>query len=62
MMEYIKEKEDKELMFLRVRRGNVRGEDLESEIKGYNECFEKMFKGKKVICGRKGYVRKLEIS
>ncbi|WP_313955427.1 protein rep [Staphylococcus warneri] len=62
MMEDIKEREDKGFMFLRVRRGKVRSEDLEKEIKIYNEGFEKMFKRKKVGCMGKGYVRKLEIS
>ncbi|WP_313956934.1 protein rep, partial [Staphylococcus capitis] len=62
MMEYIKEKEDKELMFLRVRRGNVRVEDLEDEIKHYNESFRRLTNPKHFKSIPKPYLTKLQIT
>lgn len=62
MMQYIKQKEDKQFIFLTLTTPNVTAEHLESEIKAYNHSFQKMFKRKKVISATKGYVRKLEIT
>ena len=62
MMQYIKQKEDKQFIFLTLTTPNVTVEHLESEIKAYNHSFQKMFKRKKVISATKGYVRKLEIT
>ncbi|HHD1105255.1 TPA: protein rep [Staphylococcus aureus] len=62
MMQYIKQKEDKQFIFLTLTTPNVTSEQLENEIKNYNHAFQKMFKRKKVNGIAKGYVRKLEIT
>ncbi|HHC5970227.1 TPA: protein rep, partial [Staphylococcus aureus] len=62
MMQYIKQEEDKQFIFLTLTTPNVTDEHLESEIKNYNHAFQKMFKRKKVNAITKGYVRKLEIT
>ena len=62
MMQYIKQREDKQFIFLTLTTPNVTSEHLENEIKNYNHAFQKMFKRKKVISATKGYVRKLEIT
>ena len=62
MMQYIKQQEDKQFIFLTLTTPNVTSEHWESEIKNYNYAFQKMFKRKKVISATKGYVRKLEIT
>ena len=62
MMQYIKQKEDKQFIFLTLTTPNVTAEHLESEIKAYNHSFQKMFKRKRVNSIAKGYVRKLEIT
>ena len=62
MMQYIKQKEDKQFIFLTLTTPNVTVEHLESEIKNYNKAFKKMIERKKVKSIMKGYVRKLEIT
>ncbi|WP_161514688.1 protein rep [Staphylococcus epidermidis] len=62
MMQYIKQKEDKQFIFLTLTTPNVMSEYLENEIKTYNYVFQKMFKRKKVNSIAKGYVRKLEVT
>ncbi|WP_158191053.1 protein rep [Staphylococcus aureus] len=62
MMQYIKQKEDKQFIFLTLTTPNVTVEHLESEIKNYNKAFKKMIERKKVKSIIKGYVRKLEIT
>lgn len=62
MMQYIKQKEDKQFIFLTLTTPNVTVEYLESEIKNYNKAFKKMIERKKVKSIIKGYVRKLEIT
>lgn len=62
MMQYIKQKEKKEFIFLTLTTPNVTSEHLEDEIKAYNHAFRKMFKRKKVNTIAKGYVRKLEVT
>lgn len=62
MMQYIKQKEDKQFIFLTLTTPNVMSEYLENEIKTYNYAFQKMFKRKKVNSITKGYVRKLEVT
>ncbi|NAN20040.1 replication protein [Staphylococcus epidermidis] len=61
-MQYIKQKEDKQFIFLTLTTPNVMSEYLENEIQTYNYAFQKMFKRKKVNSITKGYVRKLEIT
>lgn len=57
MMQYIKQKEDKQFIFLTLTTPNVTVEHLESEIKNYNKAFKKMIERKKV----KGSVAKLNL-
>ena len=60
MMQYIKQQENKEFIFLTLTTPNVMCEELENEIKRYNNSFRKLIKRKKVGSVIKGYVRKLE--
>ncbi|MDA5553549.1 protein rep [Streptococcus thermophilus] len=62
MMQYIKQQENKEFIFLTLTTPNVKANELESEIKHYNNSFRKLIKRKKVDSVIKGYVRKLEIT
>lgn len=62
MMQYIKQQENKEFIFLTLTTPNVKSDELESEIKDYNNSFRKLIKRKKVDSVIKGYVRKLEIT
>lgn len=62
MMQYIKQQEKKEFIFLTLTTPNVMSDELENEIKLYNNSFRKLIKRKKVGSVIKGYVRKLEIT
>ena len=62
MMQYIKQEEKKEFIFLTLTTPNVKVEELEDEIKKYNLSFGKLVKRKNVKAMMKGYVRKLEIT
>ncbi|MDW4308076.1 protein rep [Staphylococcus saprophyticus] len=62
MMQYIKQQENKEFIFLTLTTPNVQNEQLKDEIKHYNKSFKKMVERKKVKSIIKGYVRKLEIT
>lgn len=62
IMQYIKQQEKKEFIFLTLTTPNVQNEQLEDEIKHYNKSFKKMVERKKVKSIIKGYVRKLEIT
>ena len=62
MMQYIKQQENKDFIFLTLTTPNVNSDELENEIKGYNNSFRKLIKRKKVDSVIKGYVRKLEIT
>lgn len=62
MMQYIKQQEKKEFIFLTLTTPNVMSDELENEIKRYNNSFRKLTKRKKVGSVIKGYVRKLEIT
>ncbi|HCY0834193.1 TPA: protein rep [Staphylococcus aureus] len=62
MMQYIKQQENKEFIFLTLTTPNVMCEELENEIKRYNNSFRELIKRKKVGSVIKGYVRKLEIT
>ena len=61
-MQYIKQQEKKEFIFLTLTTPNVMSDELENEIKRYNNSFRKLIKRKKVGSVIKGYVRKLEIT
>jgi len=62
MMQYIKQQEKKEFIFLTLTTPNVMSDEIENEIKRYNNSFRKLIKRKKVDSVIKGYVRKLEIT
>ncbi|UVJ12044.1 protein rep [Staphylococcus aureus] len=62
MMQYIKQQENKDFIFLTLTTPNVMSDELENEIKRYNNSFRKLIKRKKVGSVIKGYVRKLEIT
>ncbi|MCK7604902.1 protein rep [Geobacillus stearothermophilus] len=62
MMQYIKQKEDKQFIFLTLTTPNVTSDNLESEIKHYNESFRRLSNRKNFKSIAKGYVRKLEIT
>ena len=62
MIQYIKQQENKEFIFLTLTTPNVMSDELENEIKRYNNSFRKLIKRKKVGSVIKGYVRKLEIT
>lgn len=62
MMQSIKQEENKEFIFLTLTTPNVMSDELENEIKRYNNSFRKLIKRKKVDSVIKGYVRKLEIT
>ncbi|RIO06360.1 replication protein, partial [Mammaliicoccus sciuri] len=62
MKQYIKQQENKEFIFLNLTTPNVKSDELENEIKRYNNSFRKLIKRKKVDSVIKGYVRKLEIT
>jgi len=61
-MEYIKQKQKKEFIFLTLTTPNVFANELESEIKAYNHAFQKLMQRKEVRTIAKGYVRKLEVT
>ncbi|MBC8676852.1 protein rep [Staphylococcus pseudintermedius] len=62
MMQYIKQEENKEFVFLTLTTPNVKSEKLEDEIKHYNASFRRMSNRKIFKDVVKGYVRKLEIT
>ncbi|EGQ1741653.1 replication protein [Staphylococcus pseudintermedius] len=62
MMQYIKQEESKEFIFLTLTTPNVKAEVLEDEIKHYNASFRRMSNRKIFKDVVKGYVRKLEIT
>ncbi|MDN8891392.1 protein rep [Staphylococcus aureus] len=62
MMQYIKQTEDKQFIFLTFTTPNVTSEYLEDEIKHYNESFRRLSNRKHFKTIAKGYVRKLEIT
>lgn len=62
MMQYINQQENKKFIFLTLTTPNVMSDELENEIKRYNNSFRKLIKRKKVGNVIKGYVRKLEIT
>ncbi|WP_457852765.1 protein rep, partial [Staphylococcus hominis] len=47
MMEYIKETEDKQFIFLTLTTPNVTTHHLQNQIKIYNKSFNKIFQPKK---------------
>ena len=62
MMQYIKQKEDKQFIFLTLTTPNVTSKHLENEIKRYNASFRRLSNRKHFKSIAKCYVRKLEIT
>ena len=62
MMQHIRQKEDKQFIFLTLTTPNVQSERLEDEIKHYNQSFRRLSNRKQFKSIAKGYVRKLEIT
>lgn len=62
MMDAIKEKEDKEFLFLTLTAPSVKGEELRDQIDGFNKAVHKLFKRRNVARVIKGYIRKLEVT
>ena len=62
MMAYLKEEHEKEFIFLTLTAPNVKAEELNDEIKHYNQSFQRLMQRKEVKKAVKGYARKLEIT
>lgn len=62
MMAYLKQEEQKEFIFLTLTAPNVPAEELNDEIKHYNQSFQRLMQRKEVKRSVKGYARKLEIT
>lgn len=62
MMAYLKQEESKEFIFLTLTAPNVSADELNDEIKHYNQSFQRLMQRKEVKKIVKGYARKLEIT
>lgn len=62
LLKYIQEKLGYEFIFLTLTAPNVKGSDLASEIKKYNNSFKYLMQLKEVKKITKGYARKLEVT
>ncbi len=62
MMAYLKQEEKKEFIFLTLTAPNVSADELNDEIKHYNQSFKRLMERKEVKAIVKGYARKLEIT
>ena len=62
LMQYLKEIENKEFVFLTLTAPNVKAEELDEEISHYNKSFQRLMQRKEVRAVVKGYVRKLEVT
>ena len=62
LMQYLREEENKEFVFLTLTAPNVKAEELDDEIKHYNKSFQRLMQRKEVKSAVKGYVRKLEVT
>ena len=62
LMQYLKEVENKEFIFLTLTAPNIKAEELNEEIKHYNQSFQRLMQRKEVKSAVKGYVRKLEVT
>lgn len=62
MMSYLKQEEKKEFIFLTLTAPNVPADELNDEIKHYNQSFQRLMQRKEVKNIVKGYARKLEIT
>lgn len=62
LLNYIREMEKKEFIFLTLTAPNVVKEQLNDEILDFNKSFERMIKTKKFKAMSHGYIRKLEVT
>lgn len=62
MMAYLKQEKEKEFIFLTLTAPNVSADELNEEIKHYNQSFQRLMQRKEVSKVVKGYARKLEIT
>jgi len=62
LMQYLKQEENKEFVFLTLTAPNVKTDELNDEIKHYNQSFKRLMERKEVKAVVKGYVRKLEVT
>ena len=62
LMQYLREEEKKEFVFLTLTAPNVKADELDDEIKHYNKSFQRLMQRKEVKSVVKGYVRKLEVT
>lgn len=62
LMEYLKAEENKEFIFLTLTAPNVKADELNDEIKHYNQSFKRLIERKEVKNAVRGYVRKLEVT
>lgn len=62
LMQHLKESEDKEFVFLTLTAPNVKAEELDDEIKHYNQSFKRLMERKEVKAAVRGYIRKLEVT
>lgn len=62
LMQYLREEENKDFVFLTLTAPNVKAEELDDEIKHYNKSFQRLMQRKEVKSAVKGYVRKLEVT
>lgn len=62
LMQYLREEENKEFVFLTLTAPNVKSDELDDEIKHYNKSFQRLMQRKEVKSAVKGYVRKLEVT
>ncbi len=62
LMQYLREEENKEFVFLTLTAPNVTAEELNDEIQHYNKSFKRLMERKEVKAAVKGYVRKLEVT
>ena len=61
-MQYLREEERKDFIFLTLTAPNVKSDELDDEIKHYNKSFQRLMQRKEVKSAVKGYVRKLEVT
>jgi len=62
LMQYLREEERKDFVFLTLTAPNVKADELDDEIKHYNKSFQRLMQRKEVKSAVKGYVRKLEVT
>lgn len=62
LMEHLRKEENKEFIFLTLTTPNVKGADLDSSIKNYNQSFQRLMQRSEVKNIAKGYIRKLEVT